>query len=415
MSRLILIWLCSLTHSLLLSTVSKVLRQKEKYLYQEDGSRSPARKQKGKFPDIERALTNWIRNQHKQGLPISDAAIKEKARFFATTVGGPDSHQKANSTSWLEKFKQKNNILQGTKSRKSSQDHSEASYPTSGSQTPGDVSPTSVSGLNSPAEPIKPEDCKEESEDAFAEFTHGHRPFHSASNPSLSSVFGDSKGSFSEGPTSPNSPFYTPDSVNGHNSFVSIQPRDANGGFQRPRSQTFPMVGIEPFSPPSSGSLTPKYLSALESPVDLSSAMGNGVTPTSIAPSMLTSPDSAAISSVSSPALQSTMAPSSMGMNGVSTHPHSSPITPSSTVSSPTSPSQEDARRALEIVMNFFQQQPTGFVEPQEYMTIGKLMEKLKLHSRRPSQEGLHGLGLVRPSLSRAGTGELASIPEGRM
>lgn len=396
------------------STVSKVLRQKEKYLYQDDGSRSPARKQKGKFPDIERALTNWIRNQHKQGLPISDAAIKEKARFFATTVGGPDSHQKANSTSWLEKFKQKNNILQGSKSRKSSQDHSEASNPASGSQTPGDVSPTSVSGLNSPAEPIKPEDCKEETDDAFAEFTHGHRPFHSASNPSLSSMFGETK-AFSEGPTSPTSPFYTPDSSNGPNPFVSIQPRDTNGAFQRPRSQTFPMVGIEPFSPPSSGSLTPKYLSALESPVDIASAV-NGISTTgSIAPSMLTSPDSAAISSVSSPALHSAIAPSSIGMSAGSSQQHSSPITPSSTVSSPTSPSQEDARRALEIVMNFFQQQPTGFVEPQEYMTIGKLMEKLKLHSRRPSQEGVHGLGLVRPNLSRHGTGELASIPEGGM
>lgn len=29
--------------------------------------------------------------------------------------------------------------------------------------------------------------------------------------------------------------------------------------------------------------------------------------------------------------------------------------------------------------MNFFQGQPPGSVEPQDYMTIGKLMEKLKL------------------------------------
>lgn len=47
---------------------------------------------------------------------------------------------------------------------------------------------------------------------------------------------------------------------------------------------------------------------------------------------------------------------------------------------SPGSPSQEEAARALELVMTFFQQQHEDFVvEPQEYVTIGKLMEKLKL------------------------------------
>jgi hypothetical protein len=45
----------------------------------------------------------------------------------------------------------------------------------------------------------------------------------------------------------------------------------------------------------------------------------------------------------------------------------------------PITPSQEEAARALELVMNFFQQQPQGFVEPQEYVMIGKLMEKLKI------------------------------------
>lgn len=46
---------------------------------------------------------------------------------------------------------------------------------------------------------------------------------------------------------------------------------------------------------------------------------------------------------------------------------------------SPLTPSQEEARQALELVMSFFQQQPSGFVEPQEYVMIGKLMEKLKI------------------------------------
>lgn len=45
------------------STVSKVLRQKEKYLLQDDGSRSPVKRAKGRSPDIERALAVWAKNQ----------------------------------------------------------------------------------------------------------------------------------------------------------------------------------------------------------------------------------------------------------------------------------------------------------------------------------------------------------------
>jgi hypothetical protein len=46
---------------------------------------------------------------------------------------------------------------------------------------------------------------------------------------------------------------------------------------------------------------------------------------------------------------------------------------------SPVTPSQEEAARALELVLNFFQSQNAGFVvEPQVYVTIGKLMEKLR-------------------------------------
>ena len=45
------------------STVSKVLRNKEKYLVPEDGSRSPIKRSKSKFPDIERTLLNWVKKR----------------------------------------------------------------------------------------------------------------------------------------------------------------------------------------------------------------------------------------------------------------------------------------------------------------------------------------------------------------
>ncbi len=190
------------------------------------------------------------------------------------------------------------------------------------------------------------------------------------------------------------------------------------------------MLGIEPFSPPASEGLTPKYLSApaLDSPLQDMPGVMDGMDPVatsnaSIAPAFLTSPERSA--AIMTPPLPTTIAPSSLPISVPTTAhqqqqqppQHSSPITPCSAISSPISPSQEEARRALEVVMNFFAQ-PNGLgVEPQEYIAMGKLMEKLKLHSRHGSLDHgcqPHGLGLVRPSLSRSGTGAemLASIPE---
>ncbi|KAF2009186.1 CenpB-DNA-bind-domain-containing protein [Aaosphaeria arxii CBS 175.79] len=367
------------------STVSKVLRQKEKYLYQDDGSRSPIRKSKGKFPDIERALANWARNHQKQGLPLNDSIIREKARFFATTVGNSESHLKANSTSWLEKFKQKNNLM-GAKSRKGSiaEESEGASNPPSNAQTPVGVSPTSPNGISPSPLTVSAkkseENLKTESPDSY-DFSNHRRPFHSQSNTSLSSVFTDTApSSFSAGPTSPtslSSPFFTPDSACGPNPFMGNQQARGQPGssnFQRPRSQTFPMlVGVEQYmSPPaSSEALTPKYINstALDSPMtEIRSSIGGADESMQASPTQATStmqpPPVPSVPPVSIPMQQPsvTQAPS-MSLED----------------SSPVTPSQEEAARALELVMSFFQTQPSGFVEPQEYVMIGKLMEKLKI------------------------------------
>ena len=46
------------------------------------------------------------------------------------------------------------------------------------------------------------------------------------------------------------------------------------------------------------------------------------------------------------------------------------------------SPTQDDARRALEVLMAFFHHQPPGLVDHHDYMTMGKLMEKLRLQGQ---------------------------------
>ena len=70
-----------------------------------------------------------------------------------------------------------------------------------------------------------------------------------------------------------------------------------------------------------------------------------------------------------------------------------------SPISSADSPSQDDARRALNLVWNFFQAQQPNMLDPDEYATIGKLMAKLKL-SQSPNGTpvlpgGLHSIDVT--------------------
>ncbi|KAJ9200281.1 hypothetical protein DTO164E3_2988 [Paecilomyces variotii] len=363
------------------STVSKVLRQKEKYLNPDDGSRSPIKRAKGRVPDIEKALSNWARNYQRQGYPLTDAMIREKAHFFATTCGSPDGKEKVLTTAWLEKFKQKNNLL-GAKSRKGSIDTaSDIGSPSqlntnsstaSASQTPSGVSPISPGGLTTPS-PVSPpanqDSLRKDSLQGF-DFGNDYRPTHAQSTTSL-----DTAPSLTASMASPTSPFvsdspYTPTLQNGLPSIGSNS--------SRPRSQTFPLAAaIEPglLSPNGSADqLTPKNVlqesmstSVLDSPLD--DAALDSDEPTTIRRNH------------SSPEIKTQlMQPPPL--------PKSNTTSP---ISAPSSPTQDEARRALELVMNYFQNQPSG-LGAHDFMTIGKLMEKLELAQNQASilPGGLH-------------------------
>lgn len=371
------------------STVSKVLRQKDKYLYQDDGSRSPIKRSKSKFPDIERTLSNWARNHQRQGLPLTDAIIREKARFFARTVGNSESHLKTNSSSWLEKFKQKNHLT----ARKGSivEESEGTSDSPSNAHTPGVVSPASPDTISPSNATMKAagkseENFKTESPDTFDLTSHQRGPVHSQSSTSLSSVFTDTAPStFSPGTTSPtslSSPFFTPDSACGTNPFLcNRQPANGQPGsdnFQRPRSQTFPLlVGVEHFmSPPSSSdALTPKFLSngTLDSP---HAEIPNGLPVIEEALSL--SPTQVTCSMQPPPVPMETSGPMDDDSGS------------SSIESSPTTPSHEEAARALELVITFFQSQQAG-LEPQDFITIGRLMEKIRIKDRSDSVTSVTG------------------------
>ncbi|KAJ5023700.1 hypothetical protein J3E72DRAFT_338578 [Bipolaris maydis] len=151
------------------------------------------------------------------------------------------------------------------------------------------------------------------------------------------------------------------------------------------------LVGVEQYmSPPgSSDALTPKYVSSgtLDSPM----ADMPGTLP-AIDESMSLSP---------------TQMPNSMQPPPLPATSGQADDKCSCTDSSLMTPSQEEAARALELVMSFFQSQNAGFVvEPQEYVTIGKLMEKLRI---KRDSEGLSS-DMRRVSESNFATSKLESV-----
>ena len=359
------------------STVSKVLRQKEKFLSADDGGQSPMKRSKGKFPDIERALSNWARNHQRQGMPLDDDLIRDKARFFTHTVGSSECHAKVNSGAWLEKFKQKN-YLNAAKSRKISLDANDfdlvdgipINEPKSGSQTPNGIPPISPDALHHSGSPNLD---KTEPPDGYVDLSASYRHIHSESATSLASCYSETtvSTSFSPDLRSPTSPFFSPDSSCGPSPLIPSQhsrlPPLASAA-SRPRRQTFPTIGAGAFvtdppvsePPPIRYSHSSMAIPTLESPLEEMDE----------APLCIDSTvnHSSHQSQQTTPILSAS--PSSMAPP---------PHPPTSGVTSPNPPSQDEARRAMETLMAFFENQPGNAVDPHEYILMGKLMEKLKL------------------------------------
>lgn len=357
------------------STVSKVLRQKEKYLNPDDkmnGSRSPIKKAKGRVPDIEKALFNWAKNYQRQGFTLTDEMIKEKALFFASNCGRPEGKEKVLSANWLEGFKQKYN-LRGPKSRKGSFDtRSESESPSrlsiypapeSAIQSPNELSPTtSPTGFATPS-PLSPtvnqDNIKKELTDSLVELAGGYDHTQSKSTASV-----DTSPSFSASLTSPASTLLS-ESPFSPTSQSRIPSTDSNSS--GPRSQTFSLPIVDPCMMPTDGlsdKVSPKAttvpISELESPHEEEpnpKTTSAGVGASSTIKRNRSNPE-IRTKSIYPP-----------------TFSKSNTVSP---VSSPGSPTQDEARRALELVMNYFQQQPTGLA-PQDCVAIGKLMERLEL------------------------------------
>lgn len=376
--------------------MSKVLRRKELYLNLDSQGGSPVKKTKGKSPpDIERALANWVRGQQKKGVVVSDSQMEEKARVFCT---GSDSPLKTITASWIEKFKQKHNIGPGKLIRRASEtaipDNARldtGSPLLSTTQTPGGISPASPTNQVPSPQASSANDKSDEND--FMNFnSNGYRHPNSQSTTSLSSAVTDPPSStFSAGAFSPTSQFnFSPDPNSGMFGDRNHQVLPGSANFQRPRSQTVPDLGHLDYINQSQSSepLTPKYSqsgtapsSALESPTHETSA-----------------PPFGGLDSAISPPTPLHHVSSNSSLTGRSSCSGVAPLSGTPMGSSPSSPTQEDARRAADTLLSFMQQiKSTGLVDHNELLIVMGLTEKLRL---QPLQYGgpqansaIHGLG----------------------
>ncbi|KAK2630225.1 hypothetical protein QTJ16_001045 [Diplocarpon rosae] len=236
----------------------------------------------------------------------------------------------------------------------------------------GGTSPTSPKGTSS-SSPVSTtrseEDLNSKRRDGVRYLSQekgGYRHSNSQSTTSLSSAF-------DTGPTSPTTPFtFSPDPGN---SWLSLQPSQSHPpgtSFQRPRSQTFPMLGIDPSLISSSFNepLTPKYSLP-------------GTAPSS-------SLDSPSHEMPSSFVLDSALDESNESAMGPQPHTTTSGLQSPPVSVGLSSPTQDDARRALETFLSFVTQSPNRLVDENEYMTVVKLTERLRLQPNGDLPGGLH-------------------------
>lgn len=98
----------------------------------------------------------------------------------------------------------------------------------------------------------------------------------------------------------------------------------------------------------------------------------------------------------SSPQLHRTSSSNSLAHRSSSTSVGGG-VTSASAGSSPVSPTQEDARKAADTLLNFIQNAvPNGFVVDQnDYLTIVRLTDKLRLQQHQQTAKGMGGLSRI--------------------
>jgi hypothetical protein len=335
------------------STVSKVLRKKEQYLNhappKETPRSPPTKRAKARLPDIEKTLSAWILKEQKKGSFITDDAIREQAYYFAS-IPGPDTAtlNPVNIPGWLEKFKQKHHVNGiGIKSSGNIRKDSVAATtdydnktPTSPSDDPASSSPDTVFpatlGTTIDAKPILT-----------------NKRNRRKSPPSIDTAItslGNASTCFSPSLlASPTSPFFS----------SSTSQISSTGGLHSPfLTQNF--RALDTFmvdSPPEDeerGFFEGQMAEAKERLGSIDECMEDiSLLPSGVAPTGERDID--------------TVDPSTLG--GVGLGLDSTTTDPKVT--------EEEARKALSVLVEYFKGQPRGSLDVAEGMLLGRLKEKL--------------------------------------
>lgn len=425
------------------STVSKVLSRKDKWLNPEERSNSPIKKTKGKIPDIDKTLANWLRNEQHRGRHVSDSEIQEQARMYARPFR--EAETKINNPSWLEKFKQKHG-MGGRLTRRASETNIPSAAASKLSTTSPVLANSQPSSAISSASPVhRPsvspflglraggEDEKENGNNSIMMDFNDPPSAGTSTHFKTGNVFNSETtgSSFSDNTVSPTGTgqfTFSPDpNVGGFLSSEHARHIPPGGpNFQRPRSQTFPTLDLEymnqssePIAPrlPSGHPSSTAPSSALESPTHEFPTVGPFGLDNAISPNQQPSP---LHHSSSASSLQGRVQQSQQGGPGSSSTPVIGSATLSSVASSPVSPTQEDARRAADTLLSFIANSgPNSLVDQSDYNAVIRLTEKLRLHQQAQAAavRGQQVMGMGPSAMSGLGMGismgGLDRIPEG--
>ncbi|UKZ77782.1 hypothetical protein TrVFT333_005508 [Trichoderma virens FT-333] len=391
------------------STVSKVLRHKDQYLKQDPEPDSSALKRlKGKHPDFDRTLSNYVRRQQQRGFEVKDEEIIEQARLFARASGSQDRGLTNINSNWLLKFKQKHGIGAGRLMRRASETNIPDRITTALPRFSGDKTTTTISPV-SPTQQLSPLSASRSDEDLQAEgqdfnFQYGHAGSHSST--SLASDLRDSGVSFPGDTMSPTAPFqFSPDpNVGAFQNSLHIHPTAPNFQQHRgKRSNTFPSLNIDCVNQDTSADpLTPRHASAVTSASTLESPTNE----------IRSTPFTLDTTVSSPPALRRSSSNSSIAARSNNPSTNTSSVSSTTADSSPTSPTPEDARRAAETLLNYLHSMtPNGPFDKSDYATIVQLTKKLQLHQHQTTRPSIGGLSRI----PEGDDGEIQSLTEPSM
>lgn len=385
------------------STVSKVLRQRDQYLKRDqEPDHAALKRAKGKHPDFDRTLSNYVRRQQQRGFEVADEEIMEQARLFAHASGNQESLLNSLTSSWLQKFKQKHGIGAGKLMRRASETNIPDSARMSTLMSKNDKGSNGISP-SSPTGQLSPLSGSRSDEEAHADglgFDFHYKHPESQSTTSLTSDLRDTGNSSFSGTMSPTAPFtFSPDpNVGGFPMDHLRGPPDFQ--HREKRSNTFPSLNIDYVNQTASNEpMTPRHQPSSTAP---SSALDS--------PALDMAAPFAIDTNINSPppTLRRSSSNSSMTARSSTTPVTTSGISSTPLDTSPVSPSQEDARRAAATLLSYIQN--AGNFDSSEYMTVVQLTKKLQIHQHQAGRPSIGGLSRI-----PEGDVELPSVMQAKM